>query len=46
MSRVKKIYFHEITQKVRWTQNSSDNFKYDYKYNKLTLDDDLYNFVV
>ncbi len=32
MSRVKKIYFHEITQKVRWTQNSSDNFKYDYKY--------------
>lgn len=31
-NRTKKIYFEEITQKVRWTQSSSDNFKYDYKY--------------
>lgn len=32
MSRVKKIYFHEITQKVRWTQSSTDNMKYNYKF--------------
>ena len=31
-NRTKKIYFHESTQKVRWTQTSSDDFKYDYKY--------------
>jgi len=31
-NRTKKIYFEPITQKVRWTQTSSDTFKYDYKY--------------
>ena len=32
MSRSRSIYFDEETQKVRWTQTSSDGFKYDYKY--------------
>ncbi len=32
MSRVKKIYYDEDAQKVRWTQTSSTKFKYDYKY--------------
>ena len=32
MSRSRSIYFDEGTQKVRWTQTSSDGFKYDYKY--------------
>ena len=31
-NRTKKIYFEPNTQKVRWTQTSSDNFKYDYQY--------------
>ena len=29
---IKKIYFEEESQRVRWTQTSSDDFKYDYKY--------------
>ena len=32
MARSKKIYFEEENQKVRWTQSSSDGFKYDYKF--------------
>ena len=32
MSKSKKIYFEEEGQRVRWTQSSSDEFKYDYKY--------------
>ena len=32
MARSKKIYFEEVNQKVRWTQSSSDGFKYDYKF--------------
>ena len=32
MRKPRSIYFDEQTQKVRWTQTSSDNFIYDYKY--------------
>lgn len=32
MSKSRSIYFDEQTQKVRWTQSSSDGFQYDYKY--------------
>jgi|TARA_R110000772_G_scaffold122511_1_gene228757 hypothetical protein len=32
MAKSKKIYFEEKNQRVRWTQTSSDDFKYDYKY--------------
>jgi|TARA_R110000744_G_scaffold87067_2_gene170142 hypothetical protein len=32
MSRTKKVYFEEVTQKVRWTQTTTDKFQYNYKY--------------
>tara|TARA_R100001244_G_scaffold131918_1_gene106247 strand:+ start:1886 stop:2140 length:255 start_codon:yes stop_codon:yes gene_type:complete len=32
MSRTKKVYFEEVTQRVRWTQTTTDKFKYNYKY--------------
>ena len=32
MAKSKIIYFEEKNQRVRWTQTSSDDFKYDYKY--------------
>ncbi len=32
MRKSRSIYFDEDTQKVRWTQSSSDGFKYAYKY--------------
>lgn len=32
MSSHRNIYFHEETQKVRFTQSSTDGFVYDYKY--------------
>lgn len=32
MSKSRSIYFDEETQKVRWTQSSSDGFQYSYKY--------------
>tara|TARA_Y100000592_G_C5377374_1_gene271652 strand:- start:406 stop:657 length:252 start_codon:yes stop_codon:yes gene_type:complete len=32
VSRVKKIYYDETAQKVRWTQTSTDKFKYNYRY--------------
>jgi hypothetical protein len=28
----RKIYFEEVEQRVRWTQTSSDDFVYDYKF--------------
>jgi len=32
MAKHKSIYFDELTQKCRWTVDSTDGFKYDYKY--------------
>jgi len=32
MARSKKIYFEEVEQRVRWTQSSTDNMKYNYKF--------------
>jgi hypothetical protein len=32
INRTKKIYFEPDSQRVRWTQTSSDDFKYAYKY--------------
>ena len=32
MSKSRKIYFDQDTQKVRWTTTSSENFKFEYKY--------------
>ena len=32
MKSSRSIYFAEDTQKVRWTQSSSDGFVYNYKY--------------
>tara|TARA_B100000497_G_C7464812_1_gene286906 strand:+ start:416 stop:667 length:252 start_codon:yes stop_codon:yes gene_type:complete len=32
MGQSRKIYFEEVEQRVRWTQTSSDNFVYDYKF--------------
>jgi len=32
MSKSKSIYFAEVDQKVRWTETSTEDFIYDYKY--------------
>ena len=32
MSKSKKVYFEEHSQKVRWTQTATDKFKYEYKF--------------
>tara|TARA_Y100000004_G_C8858232_1_gene387786 strand:- start:520 stop:771 length:252 start_codon:yes stop_codon:yes gene_type:complete len=32
MSKTRKVYFEPEKQRVKWTQTSSDNFKYEYKY--------------
>tara|TARA_R100000951_G_scaffold114108_1_gene117631 strand:- start:1509 stop:1760 length:252 start_codon:yes stop_codon:yes gene_type:complete len=32
MGQSRKIYFEEVEQRVRWTQTSSNNFVYDYKF--------------
>jgi hypothetical protein len=32
MAKSKKIYFEEVEQRVRWTQSSTDNMKYNYKF--------------
>lgn len=32
MRRTRSVYFAEDSQKVRWTQSSSDGFVYNYKY--------------
>ena len=32
MAKHKSIYFDELTQKCRWTADSTSGFKYDYKY--------------
>lgn len=31
-NKARSIYFHEPTQKVRWTTTSSEDFKIDYTY--------------
>lgn len=31
-NKARSIYFHEPTQKVRWTTTSSENFTVDYTY--------------
>ena len=31
-NKSRSIYFHEPTQKVRWTTTSSEDFEIDYKY--------------
>ncbi len=32
MAKSKKIFFEEVEQRVRWTQSSTDDFKYNYKF--------------
>ncbi len=32
MPKTRDIYFEPLKQRVKWTQNSSDTFIYDYKY--------------
>jgi len=32
MAKSRKIYFEEVEQRVRWTQSSTDNLKYNYKF--------------
>ena len=31
-NKTRSVYFHEPTQKVRWTTTSSENFTVDYTY--------------
>ena len=38
MSKTRKVYFEPEKQRVKWTQSSSDNFKYEYKYIGKDLD--------
>ena len=42
MSKSKKVYFEEQSQKIRWTQTSTDNFEYDYKFVGESSEAELY----